>query len=246
MPRLESVSNIEFDEADGRHLVRAFSSIEEESNETGQSSEISQEEYSPSIYVSEEKKDEKPGVTLSEAEMSPGLRSELCEIRKVHSDEPATAKELPYKITPLTKCWKKIGISVVFEKYKKSHPPLIHYANLQLVQEFVQFMMDKRGVKPITCSQYISALINVSKVPLDSYGSSDKEEPSKLSEKIRAVQRQLEHLVRKEHVDALAQKPQLEKDVYSELLALCRELKWEVEEKSKSGQGRSCMNLCLL
>lgn len=42
------------------------------------------------------------------------------------------------------------------------------------------------------------------------------------------------------------QKPQLEKVVYSELLELCHELKWEVEEKSGSGQARNCRNLCLL
>ena len=50
-------------------------------------------------------------------------------------------------------------------------------------------------------------------------------------EKIRAVQRQPERLARKERMDALGQKPELEKVVYPEILALCRELKWEIDEK---------------
>ena len=109
----------------------------------------------------------------------------------------------------------------------------------------MQFIMDKRGVKPITYSCHIFALINVSKVLLG-YGSSDKGESSEVLEKIRAVQRQLERLARKEWGDALAQEPQMEKVVYSELLELCCELKWEVEEKSGTNQARGCMNLCLL
>ena len=103
-------------------------------------------------------------------------------------------------------------------------------------------MMDKRGVKPITCSQYITALINVRKVPLDSNGSSDKEATSEVLEKIR----QLERLARKEKVDALGQKPELEKVVYPEILELCRELTWELHEKTGTAQARSRVNLCLL
>ena len=110
------------------------------------------------------------------------------------------------------------------------------------MQEFVQFMMNKRGVKPVTCSRYISALINVLKVPLDSYGTVSSE----VSEKIRAIQRQLERLARKERVDSQAQKPEFEKVVYSELLELCCEIKLEVQEQSGIVRARSCMNLCLL
>ena len=36
------------------------------------------------------------------------------------------------------------------------------------------------------------------------------------------------------------------KIVYPELLELCRELKWEVQENTGQNQVRSCMNLCLL
>ena len=44
-------------------------------------------------------------------------------------------------------------------------------------------------------------------------------------EKVRAMQRQLECLSRKERLDDLARKPQEDKVVYSELLDLCREFK---------------------
>ena len=44
----------------------------------------------------------------------------------------------------------------------------------------------------------------------------------------------------------LANKPQLDKIVYPELLELCRELKWGVQENTGQNQARSCMNLCLL
>ena len=129
---------------------------------------------------------------------------------------------------------------------KNLNPALIHCSNPELVQEFVQFMMDKRCLKPVTCSRYITALINVSKVAFHSYGSSDKETLNEGLEKIRALQRQLERLANRECVDALAMKPELEKVVYPELLELCRELKWEVHEKSGYSRARSCMNLCLL
>ena len=60
------------------------------------------------------------------------------------------------------------------------------------------------------------------------------------------MQRQLEHLSRKERVDDLARKPQEDKVVYSELLELCREFKCEVSKMNGASQARSCINLCLL
>ena len=69
---------------------------------------------------------------------------------------------------------------------------------------------------------------------------------SQLLQKVRAMQRQLEHLSRKERVDDLARKPQEDKVVYSELLEPHRELKWEVSKMNGASQGRSCINLCLL
>ena len=69
---------------------------------------------------------------------------------------------------------------------------------------------------------------------------------SQLLGKVIAMQRQLECLSRKERLDDLARKPQEDKVVYSELLELCRELKWEVSKTNGASQARSCINLCLL
>ena len=247
-PIVESVSNIESDKADGQQLAKACSSVEKESDQIDQSSEISREEDCPSTDVSKEKKEKKAGVTLSESEMSPGLLSEWSEIRKFYSDELNCKREgAALQNTTIDKMLERTsGFLWFLKNVKNLDPALIHCSNPELVQEFVQFMMDKRGLKPVTCSRYITALINVSKVAFDSYGSSDKETLSEGLEKIRALQRQLERLARKERVDALAMKPELKKVVYPELLELCRELKWEVHEKNGSGRARSCMNLCLL
>ena len=65
-------------------------------------------------------------------------------------------------------------------------------------------------------------------------------------EKVRAVERQLERLPRKERVDDLARKPQEDKVVYTELLQICREFKWEASKMNGASQARSCINLCLL
>ena len=62
-------------------------------------------------------------------------------------------------------------------------------------------------------------------------------------QKVRAMQRQLEHLSRKEREDDLARKPQGDKVVYSEFFELCRELKWEVSKMNGASQARSCINL---
>ena len=201
-----------------------------------------------STDVSDEKKNRKPGGTLTEAEMSPRLRSEICEVRKFYSVQLNCDREgSALQNTTIDKMIERTcGFLWFLKNVKSVEPALVHCANPQFVQEYVHFMMNKRGIKPITCSRYITAFINVSKVPLDSYGSSDKDESSESLEKIRAVQRQLERLARRERVEELAKKPQLEKVVYGELLELCRELKWEVEEKSGSDQARSCMHLCLL
>ena len=52
---------------------------------------------------------------------------------------------------------------------KGIEPSLIHCGDAQLVQKFVHYMMDKRGTKPITCRHYITASLNVKKVPLPGF-----------------------------------------------------------------------------
>lgn len=106
-------------------------------------------------------------------------------------------------------------------------------------------MMDKRGVKAVTYSRYISAFINVSKVPLTSFQNRDVD-VSESVESLRVIQRQLECLEKRRQVDELAHKPQERKVVYAELLDLCRELKWEFTEATGAAKARTCMNLCLL
>ena len=60
-PRLESViCKVDSERADGRQLAKAFFSVEGESEEIGQSSENSREDYCPSTEVSEEKEIRKP------------------------------------------------------------------------------------------------------------------------------------------------------------------------------------------
>ena len=71
----------------------------------------------------------------------------------------------------------------------------------------------------------MTAFINVAKVPLNSHGNKEKEDFNESLERLRTIQRQLERISRKERVDDLAKKPQVEKVVYSELLEVCRELK---------------------
>ena len=180
-PIVESVSNIESDKADGQQLAKACSSIEKESDQIDQSSEISREEDCPLTDVSEEKKEKKAGVALSESEMSPGLHSEWSEIRKFYSDELNCKREgAALQNTTIDKMLERTsGFLWFLKNVKNLDPALIHCSNPELVQEFVQFMMDKRGLKPVTCSRYRTALINVSKVAFDSYGSSDKETLSK-------------------------------------------------------------------
>ena len=118
-PRLESVSKIELSGASVLDLESVISSVEVKSTDIGQSSEVSREEYSASVEVSEEKTDKKLGVTLSEAEMSPGLRSELCKIRKFYSDKLNCNREgTASQNTTRQNVGKNPWISVVLEKNK--------------------------------------------------------------------------------------------------------------------------------
>ena len=193
-------------------------------------------------------KKKKTLLSLGESDMSPSLRSELGKVREFYSlqincDRAGNAMQ---KVT-IDKMLERVCALLWFVKNVKGiEPSLIHCADAQLVQEFVQYMMHKRGNKPVTCSRYLTAFLNISKASLDSHERKEENDLSESLEKIRAMQRQLERLSRKERVDDLARKPQEDKVVYSELLELCRELKWEVSEMTGTSQARSCMNLCLL
>ena len=181
--------------------------------------------------------------------MSPRLHSELTEIRKFYTGDLNFDREGgPLQTSTLNKMLERLGLFLWFLKNVKSLEPTLKYCeDPPLVQEFVKYMMDKRGVKAVTCSRYITSFISTNKVPLQSRASQESSDLSSVnSEKIREIQRQLERLSRKDRVDELAKKPQVEKVVYSELLELCREFRWEVTEKTGVSQARSCMDLCLL
>ena len=183
--------------------------------------------------------------TLSDSEMSTRLCSELAEIRQFYSEDLNFDRE-GSSLQPDTveKMIERVKIFLWFVKRVKGmEPTLAQCANPPLVQDFVHFMMETQGSKPVTCSRYLSSVINIVKVPGVCPRSDERDESL---EKIRAIRRQLERLSKKGRVEQAAVTTRQSKVVYSELLELCRELKWEVTEKKGSARARSCMNLCLL
>ena len=236
---LESSPNLEAVESDdGQHLLQNHSenriSVPQGKGETSSNTQVS-------ATSSENKKT----FTLSEEEMSQQTKSEFAEIRRFYALEiNADPEGNAMQNVTITKMFERIYRFLWFlQNVKNMEPKLTSCSDPQLVEEFVHYMMQVRGIKSITCSRYITAFINVAKVPIISNVNQNLNDSI---EKIRAIQRQLERLARRERVDALAKKPELEKIVYPELLELCRELTWEVHEKSGQAQARSCMNLCLL
>ena len=106
--------------------------------------------------------------TPSDEELSLNLHSEFSKVQKLYSLEINIAHEgSELQTSTIEKMIKRIFKYLGFLKYVKNIAPiqLFHYANLEFVQEFFCFMIDRRGVKAITCSHYITAFINVSEVP---------------------------------------------------------------------------------
>ena len=236
---IESFPKLQAVESDGTHLVMKPS--EDRRSEEG---DISSSEFQVFASTSNSRENQKK-CTLTDEEMSPRLRSDFAEIRRFYSVE-LNADRDGYAMQDVTidKMFERICRFLWFLRNVKSvEPQLSCCSDPQLVQDFVNYTMKVRSVKAITCSRYLTAFINVAKVPFNSNGKQDKNDSLG---KVRAIQRQLERLARRERVDDLAKKPPMEKIVYPELLELCRELKWEVHEKSGQSQARSCMNLCLL
>ena len=186
---------------------------------------------------------------LSDKELSLNLRFEFSEVQKFYSQELNIDREgSALQSCTIDKVIARVYQYLWFLKYVKNIAPveLFYCANPEFVQEFV-CLIDRRGVKAITCSRYIKAFINVSKVRLNSFKNREQLDVSKSIEKIRDIQRQLERIAKRQRVNDLANKPQAEqKVVYAELLELCKELKWEFTKASGPGKARTCMNLCLL
>ena len=96
------------------------------------------------------------------------------------------------KVT-IDKMLKRVSALLWFvKKVNGIQPSLIHCGDARLLQEFVQYMMHKRGTKSVTSTRYLTALRNVSKVLLDSHERKEENDLSESLEKIRAMQRQLE------------------------------------------------------
>lgn len=111
--------------------------------------------------VSDEKK-KKPGGTLSEAEMTPRLRSEFCKIKEFYSGQLNCDREgSSLQNTTIDKMIERAsGFLWFFKNVACVEPALVHCTNPQFVQEFVHFLMNDRGVKPITIISFavISAI----------------------------------------------------------------------------------------
>ena len=108
--------------------------------------------------------------------------------------------------------------SVAWSSVKKVNgmePTLAQCANLQLLQNFLQFMMEKQGSKPVTCSRYLSGIKNVDKVPFVCPRSDERDNSLEM---IRAIQRQLKRLWRTERVKEASVTSRQSKVVYSESL----------------------------
>ena len=171
-------------------------------------------------------------VTLPKLEMSLQLHLDLAEIRKFyslpinHDRDGGVLQDVS-----IGKMLERIrGFLWFLKKVKGVEPALTYCVNPEVLQQFVEFMMKNRGIKAITCSQYVSYLISVCKVPLVCSQDEQKEESL---EKIRSIQRQLERLPRQETIDSNSPNLQRDKVVYSDLLELCREFKLEVSEKKR-------------
>ena len=148
---------------------------------------------------------------LSDKELSPNLRFEFSEVRKFYSQELNIDREgRALQSCTIDKVIAQIYRFLWFLKYVKNIAPveLFYCTNPEFVQEFVCFMIDRRKVKPITCSRYITAFINISKVPLNSLKNREQLDVSESIEKIRDIQRQLGRIAKRQRVNDLANKPQ--------------------------------------
>lgn len=227
----------DLEKSDGRHLVNVGS-------QTGHSVEPLSDDVAQENSDSSCNENQKVA-SLSNEEMSPELLSDINEIRRFYSSELNYDRDgSALQNVTIDKMVERLSRFLWYlRNVKKVDPKFSYCADAEVVQQFSNYMMDSRSVKAVTCSRYISAFINVLKVP--SVSSQIKDLTDSV-DKVRAIQRQLERLARRDKVDDIAKKPAIEKVVYSELLELCRELKWEVSEKTGLDQARSCMNLCLL
>ena len=207
------------------------------------------EENTDSQGLSQEKNrsDQRKSHVLTHSEMTPQLRSDMKKVRRFFSQELNLNRQGgPLQPSTLNKIIERVAGFLWYVKYVRDlEPGLSLCGNPSLVQEFIQFVTEQRNLKAITASRYISSFLSVVKVlNADEHSSS----VCMVSiEKLRTIQRQLETTAKKQRLAVQATKPYADKKiVYPEILELCRELKWRLDELSGIDQARCGMNLCLL
>ena len=185
--------------------------------------------------------------TLNPDDMSQELRSKIEHIKRFYSVQVNFQRQGPcFQPSTLSKMTERLSTFLWFLKHVKGlEPDIFACENAELVQDFVNHMTAKRNTKASTCSRYITALVSVVKVLNADRGR--KSDDHLNVEQLRSIQRQLERIGRQEKLFEDSSKPMVErKIIYSEILELCRELKWSFEETKGMQQARHCMNLSLL
>ena len=112
---------------------------------------------------------------------------------------------------------------------KRIEPVLAICGDACTVQDFIRFASEKRKIKAITCSRYISVFFNVIK-----FLNASPESPSitdRSLEQLSTLRRQLEGEHRKQRLFEQATRPMVDrKVVHPDILELRRELKWQLKE----------------
>ena len=185
---------------------------------------------------------------LKESEMSSKLLSLMQQLERFYSQDINIQHEGgPLQESTLNKMVERISAFFWFAKRVKGiEPALSLCSDPSAVQDFIQFATEKRKIKAVTASRYISAFLNAVKFLNAQAGERSAVEESSMTQ-LRSLQRQLESQARKERLFKQAAKPLAErKIVYPEILELCRELKWQVQELTGLERARCAMDLCLL
>ena len=185
---------------------------------------------------------------LKESEMSSELLSLMQQLKRFYSQDINFQREGgPLQESTLNKMVERISAFFWFAKRVKGiEPALSLCSDPSAVQDFIQFATEKRKIKAVTASRYISAFLNAVKFLNAQAGERSAVEESSMTQ-LRSLQRQLESQARKERLFKQAAKPLAErKIVYPEILELCRELKWQVQELTGLERARCAMDLCLL
>ena len=180
--------------------------------------------------------------------MSSELLSLMQQLERFYSQDINIQREGgPLQESTLKKMVGRISAFFWFAKRVKGiEPALSLCSDTSAVQDFIQFPTEKRKIKAVTASRYISAFLEAVKFHNAQAGEHGPVEESSMMQ-LQSLQRQLESQARKERFSKQAAKPLAErKIVYPGILELYRELKWQVQELTGLERARCAMDLCLL